>query len=369
MSKPTEQRATQAIIEAANEWLLAMHEGTASLDESQAFVAWLRESPVHVREYLKAEAVFATLEGIDAARRIDVEALLAKDDDTVVELSGPDVSFPNSGTTAVKPPAVAAAGEADRVRRTRRPVLWATAASVVLAVVTAAVWYSTLPQIDLYTTGLGEQRRLVLEDGSIVDMNTQSELTVQLTDKLRSINLMNGEALFTVAKDPSRPFVVASEHATVRALGTQFNVRERNGEVLVTVLEGRVAVEHSLSPANNRGAVGTTDDSTVELGAGDVAEVLPAAPIRTQAKVNTERTVAWTERRLIFENETLASVVAEFNRYNPRRLVINDESLGKERISAVFDADKPDALVRFLKQNASIVVQESQTQLVIQAKE
>lgn len=358
-------KSTQAIIEAANEWLLVMHEETVSLEDEQAFVAWLRESPVHVREYLKAEAVFATLEEIDSAKRIDAEALLSSKDDSVVELMGSDLSHPGSRTMPVDAPAVAATEQAAGLQR--RPVVWATAASVLLAVV-AVLWMSNLPKIDTYTTGLGEQRRLVLEDGSVIDMNTQSTLRVTYTDETRDVELTNGEALFTVAKDPDRPFVVASEHATVRAIGTQFNVQQRNGEVLVTVLEGRVAVEHS-SARNHSSVVGTVDEAPVELGAGDAAEVVPAAPIRRQAKVNTERTLAWIERRLIFENETLSSVVAEFNRYNPRQLVIDDVELSQQRISAVFDADKPDALVRFLQQNVSIVVQESQSQLVIRIKE
>ena len=356
-------KSTQAIIEAANEWLLVMHEVRVSRDDEQAFVAWLRESPVHVREYLKAEAVFATLEEIDSGRRIDINALLSSDDYSVVELLGSDLSRPGRATTPVETPATADKGTGLK----RRPVVLATAASVLLAVV-AAFWVSNMPRIDTYTTGLGEQRRLVLEDGSVIDMNTQSSLRVAYTDESRDVELSNGEALFTVAKDPQRPFAVASEHATVRAIGTQFNVQQRNGEVHVTVLEGRVAVENTLQRAQS-GAVGTLDEAPVELGAGDAAEVLPAAPIRTQTNVNTERTLAWTERRLIFENEPLSLVVAEFNRYNPRQLVIDDEHLNQQRISAVFDADKPDALVRFLQQNAGIVVQESQLQLVIRTQE
>ena len=361
-------KSTQAIIEAANEWLLVMHEETVSAEDEKHFVAWLRESPVHVREYLQAERVFATLENIDSDKRIDVEALLASEDDGVVDLLGPDLLSPSGGTTAVDATAVAAAGEADSVRRIRRPALWITAAGVVMAIFAVAFWYTTLPQVDIYTTALGEQRRLMLDDGSMIDMNTQSTLRVAYTDTTRDVQLEQGEALFTVAKDSDRPFIVASEHATVRAIGTQFNVQQRDGEVRVTVLEGRVAVEQT-TPSIPNGAVGIIEEAPVELGAGDAAEVLPAMPIKTVAKVNTERTLAWTERRLIFENETLSSVVAEFNRYNPRQLVINDETLSQERISAVFDADKPDALVRFLQQNAGIVITESQTQLIIRPQE
>ena len=366
MSKPSEQRATQAIIEAANEWLLAMHEEGVSAAEEQAFADWLRESPVHVREYLKAEAVFASLESVDIARRIDVEALLASSDDTVVELQSPVRSSPSTGRTAAVTSAMAEAERGEGANT--HTALWAAAATVLL-VIAAVFWYSTLPRVDVYTTGLGEQRRLVLEDGSIIDMNTQSELTVRMTKAQRSIDLVEGEALFTVARDSGRPFVVASDHATVRALGTQFNVHKRNGEVLVTVLEGRVAVEHTASLINSSGPAVTVEEAPVELGVGDAAEVLPAAPIRTVDQVNIERTVAWTERRLIFDDEPLSAVVAEFNRYNPRQLVISDVALSQERISAVFDADQPDALVRFLEQNAGIVVRESQSQLVLQLKE
>ena len=366
MSKPSEQRATQAIIEAANEWLLAMHEEGVSAAEEQAFADWLRESPVHVREYLKAETVFASLESVDAARRIDVEALLASGDDTVVELQSSVRSSHSTGTTAAVTSVVAEAERGEGANR--HTALWAAAATVLLAIA-AVFWYSTLPRVDVYTTGLGEQRRLVLEDGSIIDMNTQSELIVRMTKAQRFIDLVEGEALFTVARDPGRPFIVASDHATVRALGTQFNVHKRNDEVLVTVLEGRVAVEHTAALINSSGPAVTAEEAPVELGAGDAAEVLPAAPIRTVAKVNTERTIAWTERRLIFDNEPLSAVVAEFNRYNTRQLVIDDASLGNLYISAVFDADQPMALVRFLKQNAEVVVSESHSQITVSTKE
>lgn len=354
MSKAGE-KSTQAIIEAANEWLLIMHEDRVGAADEQAFVAWLRESPVHVREYLRAEAVFAAMEGVDPEKRIDVEALVAAGDDTVVELAAlQDIA---------QSPAIAS-----KRHRRRTARLWAAAAGVLLAVITA-FWYAGLPQADVYMTGLGEQRRLVLEDGSVIDMNTQSKLTVHMTDVLRSIDLIDGEALFTVARDGARPFVVASEHATVRALGTQFNVQKRDGQVLVTVLEGRVAVAHTAPPDSKSGAIGAVNQTPVELGAGDAAEVAAAVPIKTITKVNTESTVAWTERRLIFDDEPLSGVVAEFNRYNARQLMIDDPDLARQRISAVFDADQPDALLRFLEQNAGVVVDTRESVLVIQAKE
>jgi transmembrane sensor len=349
-------KSTQSIIEAANEWLVRLNDAQVMAVDEAEFEAWLRESPVHVREYLRAECLWVALEGVDPQRRVDVDALLRDVPDNVLPL----------------PASVAAAREpspAAQAQRRLHPAWFGVAAGLVLSVL-VAWWYSTLPQTQSYATGLGEQRRLVLDDDSVIDMNTQSELTVTLSNDERSIELLGGEALFTVARDPSRPFVVRSGHATVQALGTQFNVYQRHDEVQVTVLEGRVTVASlgTRAPAANPEPSAPNDPQSVELNAGDTAEVRPGAPIRKTAKVNTARTLAWTERRLIFDNEPLSAVVAEFNRYNPRQLVVEDAGIAAQRISAVFDADKPEALVRFLAQSAAIRVDEaSPSRILIQS--
>lgn len=352
VAEPTET-ATQAIMEAANEWLLRMQDDAPEYDQV-AFVAWLRESPVHVREYLRAETVWLALEGVDSHRRIDVEALLEIDDSNVVEL----IESPRGKATSPPGPA------------SRRWTKFAAAGLATLAIAFGGYWYSIPPEPVRYSTGLGEQRRLVLDDGSVVEMNTQSELSVILSEERRSIRLLQGEALFTVARDPDRPFVVDSEHAVVRALGTQFNVYRQADRTLVTVLEGRVAVENTDTPLlTGSGAVGAVAESVVELVAGDGAAIPSSAPIERIAP-NPDKAIAWTKRRLVFEDETLAAVAAEFNRYNSRQLLIGSDSLGQQRISAVFDADQPESLVRFLEQDSSIVVVEkTQLRLVIQLSE
>jgi transmembrane sensor len=349
-------KSTQAIIEVANEWLVRLHDAQVTAADEAEFEDWLRESPVHVREYLRAECLWVALEGVDAQRRIDVAALLRDVPDNVRPL-------PASAMPATEQPPAATSN------RRLHPAWFGAAAALVLSVI-AGWWYTTLPQTESYATGLGEQRRLVLDDGSVIDMNTQSELAVTLTNHERSIELHGGEALFTVARDPSRPFVVRSGHATVQALGTQFNVYQRHDEVQVTVLEGRVTVASlgSRAPVANPEPSAPDHNQSVELNAGDAAELRPGAPIRKTAKVNTARTLAWTERRLIFDNEPLSAVVAEFNRYNPRQLVVEDAGIAAQRISAVFDADKPEALVRFLAQSTAIRVDEvSPSRILIQS--
>lgn len=355
MSKYSET-ATNAIVNEANEWLVRLQDSDSCDSDATAFTTWLHRSPVHVREYLRAEATWSALGNIDAERCIDVDALLSAEDNNVIAIA----------TEGKRPEAL---GHSP----TRRWLSVSIAASVALiAVVLGTIWFTGQPDAALYETGRGEQRRLVLEDGSVIDMNTQSTIAVRLTDAERHIDFVKGEALFTVAKDPDRPFVVESDLAVVRALGTQFNVYRQSDQVLVTVLEGRVAVENT---TRADGLVGSTDnpiaanEQTIELAAGDQAEIIAAAPIRTVA-ANTERTVAWTERRLVFENQPLSEVVAEFNRYNSRQMVIEDPQLSAERISAVFDADQPDALVRFLTQSVPIeAIEEGDTRLLIQRRE
>lgn len=349
-------KSTQAIIEAANEWLVRLNDAQVTAADEAEFEDWLRESPAHVREYLRAECLWVALESIDPKRSIDVDALLREVPDNVLPLPAAAAAFAEQSPAA-------------NSNRRLRPAWFGVAAALVLSVF-AGWWYATLPQTESYATGLGEQRRLVLEDGSVIDMNTQSELTVTLTNHERSIELLGGEALFSVARDPSRPFVVRSGQATVQALGTQFNVYQRHDEVQVTVLEGRVSVASLGDPAPKAGPASSAPaiPQSVELNAGDAAEVRPGAPIRKTAKVNTERALAWTERRLIFDSEPLSAVVAEFNRYNVRQLVVQDADIAAQRISAVFDADKPEALVRFLAQNAGIqVVEASASRLLIQS--
>lgn len=352
MTKATES-STRAIIEVANEWLLCMHEENVTPKQDMAFNAWLLESPVHVREFLRAETVWAAMEDIDVKHQIDVDMLISHQAENVLPLQATTIPSANKGS------------EHSLSRTWQR---WSVAATVMLAISVSIFWYALHPQTLHYTTNLGEQRRVLLEDGSIIDMNTMTELTVRLSEDQRDIVLLNGEALFTVAKDADRPFVVAIDHATVRALGTQFNVYKQTGRVLVTVIEGRVAVgngDTNLALVHS-GVVDSVDESSIELVAGDQAGIAASGAIK-RIEAIPERVVAWTDLRLIFDNERLSTVVAEFNRYNPRQLVIEDLKLRERRISAVFDADQPEALVRFLTQNIAIeVVEQSQFRLIIQ---
>lgn len=184
----------------------------------------------------------------------------------------------------------------------------------------------------VYTTQIGNQRHILLADGSAVDLNTDSQLRVHFTDDRRQVTLVRGEAAFKVIHDSGRPFDVQAGKSMVHVLSTTFSVRLRDeARVDVRVTEGRVAI----SPP-----------PTAVLNAGDAAIVTNGhlAVIREPVDI-LKRRLLWTQGRLFFNGETLAEAVSEFNRYNHRMLVIADPKMAGLRISGTFSATDPEGFV------------------------
>jgi transmembrane sensor len=228
-----------------------------------------------------------------------------------------------------------------------RPAL-ATAALVLLASVAVRFWGGGDPGVS-YSTGIGEQRTIQLDDGSTVELNARSSLHVHLTDRQRDVTLLEGQALFRVAKDTRRPFVVRAGDAQVRAVGTEFDVYRKQSETVVTVVEGRVET-YDASGLAGEGIV---------LSAGERLTVLPHTvmrPTRADPMVAT----AWLHKRLIFEETPLSEVAVEFNRYNRRPLTIEDRELKKLKISGVYSSTDPASLINFLRSQSSIQVVETE---------
>ncbi|HTU65249.1 MAG TPA: FecR domain-containing protein [Steroidobacteraceae bacterium] len=218
----------------------------------------------------------------------------------------------------------------------RRWHLAAAAALVLLA--GGAFWFhQRLDGWQTYETSIGVFSRIVLEDGSVVDLNTNSAVRVRLGDARREIRLMRGEGRFQVAHDKSRPFVVAAADAAVRAVGTQFTVRLRDASrVEVVVSEGKVAI------AAPRG-------DAPSLAAGEAALVAPDHVSVTQVPPQQlERRLAWTAGRLEFRGESLDEAVAEFNRYNLRQIRLASPTLGSLRVGGTFKATDPESFAAAL---------------------
>lgn len=328
------KKAVDAIIDQATEWIVQLQDPQTGSAEKRAFINWLQCSPEHIKAYLSVETTWAALEGIDPQRDTDVDELLRSATNVVhLESDSPSVEAP--------------AGRALRWPK------WAIAAAGVVTVAVLGL-FAFKPDPLLYQTGVGEQRRIVLNDGSVIELNTNSKIEVVFNSRSREVQLVHGEALFTVAKDPQRPFNVNGHQAQVQVLGTQFNVYQKRDQTTVSVLEGLVSVRDKRPDSINQ-----TQPGSVQLTAGYELKIDSDKSALAPVAANIERATAWRQQRLIFENDTLADAIDEFNRYNRKQLTVLDTKLAGQRINGVFDSGRPEALVRFLVQSgvAKIVKQ------------
>jgi transmembrane sensor len=226
----------------------------------------------------------------------------------------------------------------------------AAAAAITLGILAGASYFLWSPQG--FQTVLGEQRSVVLNDGSVVTLNTSSSINVSMVKDHRTVTLLSGEALFQVAHDASRPFEVKTGDTTIRAIGTQFDVDRRTAGTTVTVVEGRVAV--FTTPASSADG----DASNLPLAAGEQLTVAPRRKSHT-VRANVAAATAWTQRKLIFENRPLGEVAAEFNRYNRQSIDIRSPELRSQEVTGVFQANDPDSFMLFLAKIPDVIVERS----------
>src|SRR5688500_14384678 len=218
----------------------------------------------------------------------------------------------------------------------RQFLKYAAAAALSFVAIGSAVygWQHLNGERAHYSTQVGEQRSITLGDGSVVFLNTDSQISIRMTQDERRIALTRGEARFTVAKDPKRPFTVTTPHADVRALGTVFNVQIGARSTAVAVLEGRIEVRGNANAGANAAglvSVGSADLEDLEhtaqrivLQTGEQAAVTTAGDIVPNAGPPIDRVKAWPDGRLIFRHETLGELVEEFNRYHTAPIAIAD---------------------------------------------
>jgi transmembrane sensor len=208
-----------------------------------------------------------------------------------------------------------------------------------------------------HTTELGEQRSIVLGDGSIVTLNTLSEATVRFDRSSRNVALITGEALFDVVSDPERPFVVETGTLSLNVIGTKFSVYRKKNSTRVAVVDGVVTAVSSRSP-----------DQPLIVRAGEGAVATAQGVSLTDDQFDVQKAIAWTQRRLIFDGAPLAEVVAEFNRYNRTPLIVEDVALANRAITTVFNANDVSALVAFLELEPDVDVQYGDDAIRIRVK-
>ena len=339
MNEPELTRRSIVIAEEAAHWVVAL----ADADEQsrRAFAAWLRLSPEHIREFLAVAGIWGMLPGISSRPTAEEVVRLAVTQPNVVAM--PDAPRNESKNT----PAPASS----------RRRWMGRAAAVLVAVAAGAIFLLLRSGEDpvLYTTGIGQQSSVTLPDGSLVTLNTRSIVRLAYSQEYRDLHLVEGEALFEVKKDDARPFRVMTGQAVIRAVGTQFNVRKDADVITVTVLEGAVDVISSgpgaAADAVVDGLAARSDSpASLQVSTGEQAQVKAGLVRAAMAAAAVEDTIAWRQRRLVFDAVPLPEVIEEFNRYNDPPAQIDDERLESVPISGVFVSNDRDSFLQFLSQ-------------------
>lgn len=279
--------------------------------------------------------------------------------------------------------AMASAGADERILAMRRTALavprhprdrWiratAIAASVIIVVGLGAGFllrhssWSSDPNAGEFATQVGERSSISLPDGSTVALDTESRIKLAFDSQARRVRLLAGQAWFEVAKNQPRPFVVEAGDRKVTAHGTAFDVRlDDHDRVQVTLIEGRVSVE----PLTPSGAGPHILVDHEDLLPGDQLIVTATRPA-TKRKTDLTKATSWREGQIIFDDDTLATAVAEVNRYSVKKIVLADPRLASLRMSGVFIAGHSDSFVETVTGNFPIkVTSDSNGQLLLTA--
>lgn len=358
------------IEEAAAVWLARRDGGTWSEADEAEFSQWLRASTANRVAFVRLDAAW------QRANRL--KALGAGVGSGAVPRAGqwrhsppferlhPPAALSLHSLCAIderdapaKPESEASSGALRKARRIR---FLSLAATVLIAATIGIGWY-LWPDGPSYRTPIGGLAAVPMSDGSRIILNTNSEVRVAVTQTERRVELSRGEAFFEVAKDPARPFVVKAGDKRIIAIGTKFSVRRderRSGEVLVVVTEGRVRVESGATRL--AGAV----VPPAEVSAGRIARSGDAGVlIQEKPLAETEEILSWRSGYLIFRDITLADAVAEFNRYNTNKIVIEDAAVAGIRIGGNFRSTNVTAFVRLLEDGFPIRVEQRDERIIL----
>ena len=337
MSPSSNSDATEA---AAAAWF-AKRAGSrwSAADESQ-LAAWLDEKTAHRVGFIRLHAAWERAERLQAlGAGVAPGAIPVRD------------AWGFASKSTLPPPEFPQASEAGdaaepQTRFTTRRQAFAAALAVATTLGTA--WYLFTGNPTVYRTQIGGLASVPLSDGSKVTLNTDSQIHVRLETAERVVKLDQGEAFFEVAKDAQRPFVVEMGDKRVTAVGTQFVVRRDHDEIRVVVTEGRVLIE-------SRGMLHRSAATPVEAGeAAQTRENSVLVDRPEQAQI--ERLLSWRTGYISFHNTPLAEAVSDFNRYNTRKINIDDPTLDTIRIGGRFRSNDADAFLWLLQTGFPIKV-------------
>lgn len=371
-----QERVERASREAA-EWLHVM-QGEPGTAEREAFTDWIASSPLHVRELLLTSMLDRELSRPGVLDSFDIDAVIARAtaDDKVVSLHNRALRERRPGHHRVRP----------------RWFPWGRVASIAaVALLSVAGWLGVRQfagsSVD-YATAIGEQRSITLVDGTTATLAPDSQISADFSWGVRSVTLRQGQAQFDVTHDAARPFRVYAGANLIQDVGTVFSVNRLPSGTIVAVTHGSVHITASHLAALD-GGVGDWmaswlpgKDTAIErpgttvvalnhglsLTAGEAAHLSRSGKALTRGTADEEGMAQVDARRLTFHNDTLADIAAEFNRYNARQIVVEDDEVGLQRYSGVFDVDDAHSFLQFLDCCSTLAVASDGNRILVQAR-
>lgn len=327
MAKVADMNQRRLIRQEAEEWIIRLDRGGKFTDQDrEALRQWMAQSPVHIKELKSANRFWQNQ-----------------------ELTSLMVPVPES-----------AAGS-------RLPRFTAYAACLLLGAFLVWQTFFSYTSNGLYVTAVGQQDRIELDDGSIIELNTDTQLRVNYTDDHRNIRLLKGEAHFNVAKNREKPFRVYADHNFVEAVGTAFSVKKRGAIVDILVTEGRVGIaavpeesmaaptEDDVSPAPKNIPLGlmganqalTLDETTTS------PQALTARMLQIP-EAEVLRRVSWRDGLLVFNGETLDEAVQEISRYTTLSIEVVDPAAKNLQVGGRFKTSDIQGLLAALESNFNL---------------
>lgn len=343
MTSPMEENLTDRDEQAAL-WCLELAEGDLSRHEQARFDEWIAD--------------------IENAAAFEEAARVWKSVDASSDM--PELIF-------MRTSALEDFRRANQRRWHRRPVrlLWAggIAAMLLLTLVTTLLLRDPM---QVYRTGLSERRVAVLEDGSRLSLDADTEIEVRLRRDRRELTLVHGRAKFDVAKDPLRPFTVSAGGKIVVATGTSFSVELLNREVHVLLYEGHVAVLDNADDKTQPQSVGSKDKTmqaeTALVPGRELVVTRDSVAPGTVTPTDITRSLSWESGQLSFDDEPLQTAAERMNRYSKQKIVMGDAVAANMRVTGVFMAGDTDAFIEGITALNPVRVERGEGQITVRRK-
>lgn len=299
------------VFDEASRWHARLREPDADAQTHEAFQAWLASGASHFEAYEQADRLWAALGGAPDQRR-DEGAITA-----LIESATPR-------------------------RRLGRGIVAGLLLCLSLA---GAEWVRRGGPDDLradHIAAIGEHRTIRLDDGSVVELNTDTALAIDLAPGQRRVRLFRGEAFFQVVHDPQRPFVVSTGEGEVRVTGTSFNVRLRDDVTEVGLVQGAVSLTAAAHP-----------DAALRLLPGEEGVLTPSG-LGHVRPFEADTATAWRQGQMVFFRAPLGELIEELNRYQRGRILILSERVRALPVTGVFDTRNPAAVIDMIEATLGI---------------